>query len=347
MARFTLADLAILLNAKLLTDDKKCAVDGIATLQEAKGTQISFYSGQASYHEQLLRTKAAAVILGVANSKDCPVSSLIVEEPYLCYARASKLFGRHQQAAGRKAGQGAVHPSACIHEDARIHAEAVVGPYCCVGTGTDIGAGTILHAHVHIGRGCQLGEDCRLDPGVCIEDGVQVGNEVTMHANTVVGSDGFGYAWDSQRKGWEKIHQIGSVRIGNRVELGAMCTINRGALGDTIIEDGTKMDSQVHIGHNARVGAHSALAASCAIGGSTVLGEGCRLGGGVCIVNNLRIAKGVEIISNSTVFQDIKQPGRYGGHAAYELKNWRRNVLRQPQMHELFARVTDLEKHRS
>ena len=343
MARFTLSDLARSLNIKFVGDGKR-QIDGIATLKDATQTDISFYSGKMRYREDLKRTKAAAVILASRDSQYCPVDMLITDNPYLDYARLSNFFGRHQHNA-RAWEQSSVHPSACIHNDANIHPEAIIGPHCCVGEHSCIGAGTVLSSHASVGRSSTIGRNCRIEAGVRIEDDVNIGDETAIHCNSVVGSDGFGYAWDAKTGTWTKIHQVGGVRIGAQVEIGALCTVNRGALADTIIEDGVKIDSQVHIAHNVRLGAGTIIAAGSKIGGSSVLGAGCRVSGFVCISNDLHIVSGVEIIAHSMVFQDIRKPGRYAGYPAYAVNDWRRNVAQQSQVHKLFARVSKLEKH--
>lgn len=172
-----------------------------------------------------------------------------------------------------------------------------------------------------------------------------MGNDVVVQSNTVVGSDGFGYAWNKSKTGWDKIYQLGGVQVGNEVEIGAMSTINCGALDDTVIEDGVKMDCQVHLAHNVRVGAATAMAANAMVAGSTELGKRCRIGGGVRIMNGIKIADEVELIAGSVVFQTIPKSGRYGGIPAYPLKDWMKNSINQSKLHSLFNRVDRLEKN--
>lgn len=334
---------AELLHAELRGDVER-SIDGLASLGLAGPTDISFYTGNPKYRHLLSTTRAGAVVLRKGDADRCFRDVLMVSQPYLCYARISAEFYRAGIGSPGTADARGVHPTAVVHEDARVSPDAVVGAHSYVGAGTVVGARTRVFAGVYIGEHCVLGEDCRLDSGVRLVRNVRLGNEVVIHGNTVVGSDGFGYAWNADGSGWEKIYQLGGVRIGDRVEIGAMSTINCGALDDTVIEDGVKMDCQIHIAHNARVGADTAMAANAMVAGSTVLGKRCRVAGGVRVGDNLSIADDVEIIMGSCVFQDIPEAGSYSGIPAYPLRDWKRNSANQGRLHDLFARVGDLEK---
>lgn len=342
MVAFNLTELAELLNARLRGDGKR-SISGIASLTAAKPTDISFYTGQPGHRASLQKTRAAAVIIRAQDVNHCSMDTLVVDDPYLCYARASAAFTKSASKRSSAKDEAGIHPSAVVHENASIASDAVIGPHCHIGAGSSIGRGTQLVSAVFIGNDCVVGQNCYLDAGVCLRDDVRIGNDAIIHSNTVIGSDGFGFAWNTKDGHWEKIHQLGGVRIGNNVEIGAANTIDCGALDDTVIEDGVKTDNQIHIAHNVRIGAHTVCAASVAIGGSTTLGKRCRLGGCVSIINNLSIADDVEILVGSSVYRDIKKPGRYGGAPAYPIRDWRKNAIHLPRIHNLFSRVKTLE----
>ncbi len=331
----SLGRLAEILDAELRGDAGR-SIRGLAALDAAGDEQLSFYNGQRDYREALRNTRAGAVLLAANAAADCPVDCLVLEDPYLGYARSSALFAPVvQPAAG-------VHPSAVVEAGAVVAPGASIGPHCFVGEGAEI-AKARLDAGVSVGRDARVGTGCHLHAGVVLEPGVVLGCEVTVHGGAVLGADGFGFAFGD--RGWEKIFQLGGVRIGDEVEIGAQSTIDRGALGDTVIGTGVKIDNQVHIAHNVQVGAHTAIAGCTGIAGGVRIGARCRIGGGCGISNGLRIADGTVIHPGSTVYRDIEEAGAYcSGARLQPARHWRRTYAATSRLPEILRRIDALEK---
>jgi len=331
----SLGHLAELLDAELRGDAGR-SIRGIAALDTASGEQLSFYNGRRDYREALQNTRAGAVLLTESAAADCPVDCLVLEDPYLAYARSSALFAPVvHPAAG-------VHPSAVIEAGATVDPGASIGPHCFVGEGAEIAAAR-LDAGVSVGRDARVGAGCHLHAGVVLESGVVMGCKVTVHGCAVLGADGFGFAFGA--RGWEKIFQLGGVRVGDEVEIGAHSTIDRGALGDTVIGDGVKIDNQVHIAHNVQVGAHTAIAGCTGIAGGVRIGARCQIGGRCGIINGLRIADGTVLHPGSMVYQDIEKPGAYcSGGRLQPAPGWRRAYTAMPRLPEILRRIDALEK---
>ncbi|MFM7332534.1 MAG: UDP-3-O-(3-hydroxymyristoyl)glucosamine N-acyltransferase [Brachymonas sp.] len=302
-------------------------IERIAPLKTAALGSISFLS-HARYAAQLAQTQASCVILAADSlvaAKDYLARGgicIVTPQPYLYYARLSQWWRKESQ---NKQPSG-IHPSAVVHETAQVHTSAVVGPLCIVGAHASIGASTRLTARVSVGERCAIGERCILHPGV------------------VIGADGFGFAPRAD-KSWEKIEQLGAVRIGNDVEIGANTCIDRGALDDTVIEDGVKLDNLIQIGHNVHIGRHTAMAGNAGVAGSARIGAYCTVGGGAVILGHLEIADHVHISASSTVMRSITEPGTYTGMFPIDTrKQWEKNAVSLRQLDELRKRVRELEK---
>ena len=325
----SLGELAVRFGCKL-KGDPDARVNHVAKLEAATPDAVSFLANP-KYRAYLATTRAGVVVLDEASAADCSVPVLVTKAPYLVYARiASVLHPPPNLPPG-------VHVSAVVDAAADVH------PTAHIAANVVIGAGCRIAAHVAIGPGCVLGmnviiaQDTRLMANVTLCDGTVLGERCIVNPHAVIGSEGFGFAPD-QVGGWVKVPQVGSVRIGNDVEIGACTTIDRGAIGDTVIEDGVKLDNQIQIAHNVHIGAHTAMAACVGISGSTVIGRHCMIAGQVGIAGHLNICDNVVITGKSMVSASINKPGVYSGSLhAEEAGKFRRNAAR-------FARLDDLAK---
>jgi UDP-3-O-[3-hydroxymyristoyl] glucosamine N-acyltransferase len=293
-------------------------VSRVATLTHAEPGALSFLANPR-YRRQMESTRATAVVLGPENAAGCPVAALIDPNPYLAYARvAALLHPAHEAAPG-------IHPSAVVSESAHIAASASVAPLALIEDGAHIGERVLVGPGCIVQRGARVGADSRLIARVNLYPGVQIGQRCILHAGAVVGADGFGFAASAGT--WIKVPQVGGVRIGDDVEIGANTTIDRGAIEDTVVEDGVKLDNQIQVGHNVTIGAHTAVAGCVGISGSTTIGQRCMIGGGVGIAGHLTIADDVVVTGCSLVSASIKQAGSYSsGMPAVETRLWRRMV---------------------
>ncbi|MEE8321106.1 MAG: UDP-3-O-(3-hydroxymyristoyl)glucosamine N-acyltransferase, partial [Gammaproteobacteria bacterium] len=297
----TLGEIAEQIKANL-HGDPACLIKGLNTLQGARKGELSFLSNRR-YLRFLKTTNASAVILSMDDLESCPVNALVMEDPYLGYARAATYL--------YPAGQ----PSPVISQNAVINSETEIDETVSVGPNAVIGSNVSIGSHSCIGPGCvigdnvSIGDNAFLHANVTLVDGITVGSRVILHPGVVVGSDGFGLARDKEK--WVKIPQIGSVRIGDDVEIGANSTIDRGALDDTVIEDGVKIDNQVQIGHNVRIGAHTAIAGCVGVAGSASIGRRCMIGGAAAIGGHLEIVDDVIITGMSSVANSIRKAGTY------------------------------------
>jgi UDP-3-O-[3-hydroxymyristoyl] glucosamine N-acyltransferase len=335
MTTFTLQAIAEHLKVPF-QGDATCRLSSLANLAQAQAHQLSFLSNK-QYAPHLVTTQAGAVIVKQGQEVPAHLNVIWVTDPYQAFAQISALFDQRVPVAL------GIHATAVIASSATIDGTARIGPHCTVGEGVTIGAGTELVAGVVIGDGSQLGQHCLIYPNTVIYHGVTLGDYVIVHAGTVIGSDGFGFA--RRPDGWTKIHQLGGVRVGNHVEIGAGCTIDRGALDDTIIEDGAILDNQVHLAHNCRVGPRTAIAGCTGIAGSTSIGADCTMGGMVAIAGHIDIADQVHINGSTVVTSSIEQPGHYGSGTVFQdVKTWRRNAVRFGQLNEWVERIKKLEK---
>jgi UDP-3-O-[3-hydroxymyristoyl] glucosamine N-acyltransferase len=331
-------ELAERLGARLL-GDAAVQLSGLGSLEHAGPGQLSHLSSRP-YRRLLAGTRASAVLLREADAAACPCTALVVDEPYVAYAEASRWFA---PAAAAVAG---IDVRASLHASSQVDPTAHVGPGVVIGAGTIVGARCVIGANTVIGAGCTLAEDVRLYPNVTLYDDVHLGARSVVHSATVIGADGFGYARD--RRGVQrKIAQLGGVRIGADVEIGASTTIDRGAIDDTVIEDGVKIDNQVQVGHNCHIGAHTVICGCVGIVGSTRIGSHCVLGGGVGVGGDgpVTLAKGVVVSGMSHVAQSVEQPGVYSaGTLLAPTREWKRNALRLRELDALARRLRALER---
>ncbi|HUF72456.1 MAG TPA: UDP-3-O-(3-hydroxymyristoyl)glucosamine N-acyltransferase [Gammaproteobacteria bacterium] len=311
-------------------------VSRVATLDSATPDAISFLANPL-YRSRLKTTGAGAVILDSASSPDCPVPCLIAANPYAVYAQvACELHPAVSPGAG-------IHPDASVAPTASVAAGAFIGPRAVVGAGATIGDGAVVGAGAVIGERVSIGGQTRIAPLVSVLDGVTIGARCIVHSGAVIGADGFGFAEDDGR--WIKVPQIGSVVVGDDVEIGANTTIDRGSIEDTVIEDGVKLDNLVQIAHNVCVGAHTVMAAMSGAAGSTKIGKRCKVGGGVAIVGHLSICDDVMFTFRSVVTKSVTEPGIYGGSLqAREASKWRRSAARFKQLDEMHDSLKRLER---
>lgn len=333
----SLLDLAQQLELELI-GDPATIVTGIATLEKAGPGQLSFFHNHL-YHSQLLTTHASAVILGREHISACPTACLIAANPYLAYAKASLLFSTPSVPHTTSHASAQVDATARVDDSAILEANAVIGADTIIGKGVRIGANTVIGAY------CVIADQTRLYPNVTVYDGVKIGERSIIHSGAVIGSDGFGFAFDGSR--YHKIAQLGSVRLGNDVEVGAATSIDRGALEDTVIEDGVKIDNQVQIAHNVRIGANTVVCGCSAIAGSSVIGKNCIIAGGVGVINHVNICDGVTVTAMSLVNQSITKPGVYSsGTGLSDSASWKKNIVRFRQLDDIWKRLLRLEKSR-
>jgi len=332
---YTLKELATLLDARLVGDGD-CRIESIGTLANAHPGQLSFLSNSA-YIDQLSSSKASAIIIEEKFADACNTNKLISPEPYLCFAKATGLFIKPRPVAG------AIHPSAVIDATAELADSAVVGANAVIGANVSIGAHTIIGAGCTIAANCRLGADCELHNNVTLYHDVSLGSNVIIHSGAVIGADGFGFAFDGEKS--IKIHQLGGVQIGDFVDIGAGTTIDRGAIEDTIIETGVKIDNQVQIGHNCRIGAHTVICGCAAIAGSVTIGKYCIMGGASGAVGHITIADKVQVSAMSLVSKSITEPGMYSSGTGHMKTNvWKRNIVRFQQLDSIARRLKEIEK---
>lgn len=319
-----------------LKGDANVQVTTVASLSNADSDSLSFLSS-SSFKQQLATTKAAVVILRAADVADCPTACLVHEDPYACYARVAAAL--HPAPAV----QPGVHVLASVSDSARVAASAQIGAFVSIGDRTTIGENTYIGPGCVIGSDCEIGANGRMLANVTVVRDASVGERFLFHPGTVIGSDGFGNAMTAE--GWVKVPQLGGIRIGNDVEIGANCTLDLGALGDTIIDNGVRIDNLVHIAHNVRVGEHTAIAGQCGFSGSVVIGKRCMFGGQSAVAGHIEICDDVIVLGKGMITKSITEPGTYGtGIPSLPVKEWGRMVARVRRLDKLIQRVTDLEK---
>ncbi|WP_316838323.1 UDP-3-O-(3-hydroxymyristoyl)glucosamine N-acyltransferase [Pseudohalioglobus sediminis] len=319
-----------------LDGDAQRTVSGLATLASAGPDDISFLSNK-KYASQLLDTRAAAVILHPDLASQCPVATLATADPYLAFARSTALFDRSP------AQPEGIHPAATVSPGAVIANDASIGPNAVVEAGARVGSGASIGANAYIGHNTEIGAGTRIQPGVVIYHNVKLGARCRVHSQAVLGADGFGFA--PGPGGWEKIHQLGGVSIGDDVEIGACTTIDRGALDDTVIEDGAIIDNLVQIAHNCRIGKNTAIAGCTGLAGSTIIGANCTLAGGVGVVGHVEICDGVHVTGMTMVTRSITEPGSYSsGTPMATTREWRKSAVRFSQLERIQQRLAALEK---
>lgn len=336
MSHYLLDELALLVDANLIGDGD-VEITGIGGAALASNGQVTFIADK-KYLPSLSESSASAVLLSSPLDNCAVPNQLIVADPYLAYAKLTLVFDN------RPKTPNAIHPSAVVAETAQIGVGVKVAPHCVIEAGAIIGDNTELCAGAVVGPNAVLGTDCLLHANVTIAHNCTLGNNVKIHSGTTIGSDGFGYA-PSKEEGWVKIHQLGRVIIGNGVEIGANCAIDRGAIQDTIIEDGVIIDNLVHIAHNVQVGQRTAIAGCVGIAGSTVIGSGCTIAGFVAINGHLTIADNVHFNGGTIVTKSIDEAGHYAsGSPMQDVRAWRRTMVRVGQLDELVGRVKKLEE---
>ena len=336
ISSFKLCELAEQFNLRY-EGNGETLIEGVGTLSDANDSQISFLSNP-SYRGQLKTTRAAAVILSPDDAADCPVNTLIADNPYVSYAKIAVLFDPRNAPVAGFHPSASIDSAATIGRDVHIGANAVIGPGCHIDDACSIGPGCVLLAD------CRLGSNSRLGANVTLCEGVHVGKRTIIHPGAVIGSDGFGLAFENDH--WVKIPQLGSVRIGDDCEIGANTTIDRGAIGDTIIEDDVRLDNQIQIGHNVHIGAHSALAGMVGISGSTRIGKYCMFAGASGTVGHIQVADRTTVQGQSMVTKSITEPGTVwsASLAAQPLRQWNRSIVHLRRLDKLARRVLNLEK---
>ena len=337
-----IAELAALLGGELVGDGS-IAVSRIGPLEGASAETISFLSNPR-YQPQLAASQAGCVIVGPASREAAAArgAAIVCSDPYLAFARLTQWWAA-QRRGPLVAG---VHRSAVVEEGAVIDPSASVGAMAYVGAGARIGAGAVVGVQAHVGAGAEVGAGTLLKPHVVLGDGCRIGARGIVHSGAVIGADGFGFAPDKAAGGrWEKIEQLGSVWIGDDVEIGANTCIDRGALDDTVLEDGVKLDNLVQIGHNVRVGAHSAFAGCVGVAGSAKIGRHCTAGGGAIILGHLELVDHVHITAASVVTRSILKPGQYSGlFPLDDNASWEKNAATLKQLYTLRERLRNLER---
>jgi UDP-3-O-[3-hydroxymyristoyl] glucosamine N-acyltransferase len=326
----TLSALVAALGGELVgASSPEQVVSGIAPLENATPRDISFLSNP-KYQSQLLTSQAGCVIVAPAQAELARQrgACIVTEQPYVYFAKLTQLWKQWRDTA-RAAECGdvpepAIHPTAVVDTRAQIHPTARIGPLCVIERGARIGADTVLASRVTVGFDCVIGARC------------------VLHSGVVIGADGFGFAPHNGE--WIKIEQLGAVRIGNDVEIGANTCIDRGALQDTVIEDGVKLDNLIQIGHNVHIGAHTAMAGCVGVAGSAKIGAHCTIGGGAIVLGHLTLADHVNISAATVVTKSVLQPGHYTGMFPLdENAKWERNAATLKQLYQLRERIKTLE----
>lgn len=334
-SHYTLAELAEGLDVAI-KGDPDCLIEGVCTIQEGQPGRVAFLLNPL-YKKYLSDTKASAVILLSDYAEICPVNALICRDPYYIYAKMAGYFN------DRPESKRGIHPSVVVGESCEIDSTVSIAPHCVIGDHVKIAANVVINAGCVIGARTEIGEDSYFYPNVTLYHGVSIGKRVIIASGTVVGSDGFGMA---KHKGqWHKVPQLGRVIIQDDVEIGANCAIDRGAIGDTVIEKGAKLDNLIQIGHNVRIGESTAIAAFVGVSGSTEIGKNGLIGGQAGFAGHLTIADNVVITGGTAVSRSIKQPGVYSSGVGGVVTNheWRKNSARFNRLEKLIDRVKALE----
>ena len=344
---YSLAEIAAFLGAEL-RGNATLRISGLNTLQNARAGELAFLANE-KYSSQLSSSKASAVIMAAkhlssqtsasqsSDSTQYQGAVLILDNPYLGYARISQWFDRAPQAVP------GIHPSAVIADSVTLGADVAIGANVVVEADAVIGAGSYLGAGAYIGARSRLGDNARISANVSIYHDVIVGQGVTIHSGSVIGADGFGFAPDGTGQ-WLKIYQIGGVEIGDNVEIGACTTIDRGALGDTRIGNGVIIDNHVQIAHNVVIGNNCALASYSGLAGSATMGNNCILAGDACVVGHVTICDNVQITARGLVTKSINEPGSYSsGMPLMKTREWRKNAVRMSQLDAMARRLKNVE----
>ena len=329
-----LTELAALVDGELVGEDG--TINRVDTLQNAESGAISFLAN-SKYRKHLADTRASAVILDGSVLESCPVASIVVNNPYLAFAKILSFLNQESEI------QPGIHPSAIIDPDANISSAAWVGPGAVIEKNAVIGAGCSIGPGCVVQHDTRVGDNTRLVANVVLCHHVEIGQGCILHPGVVIGADGFGIANDNGI--WIKVPQIGTVVLGDDVEIGANTTIDRGALQNTVLGNGVKLDNQIQVGHNVSIGAHTVIAGCTAIAGSTRVGEHCAIGGGVGIGGHLEITDHVQLTGMSMVTKSILKPGIYSsGMSVMPNSEWKRNHARLRRLGDTNKKIHDLEK---
>ncbi len=331
---YTIQEIANHLSAEV-RGESSYIVSSLSTLTSAKPDQLSFVAN-SRYRQHLGTTNAGAVIIALEDESYYSGNAIVCEDPYLAYAKVSRMFER------------SVIDSPGISDNAAVDDSAVVSSSACIGSGVRLAAACVVGDNVVIGANCVIGADCRIGngtiihPNVTLYHDVMIGNDCIVHGGAVIGADGFGFAKNGAK--WDKISQLGGVRIGDNVEIGACTTIDRGALDDTVIEDGVILDNQIQIAHNVNIGRNTAIAACTAVAGSTKIGAQCTIAGACGITGHITIAEGTHVTAMSIVTKSITEAGVYSsGTGMQPNKQWKKNVVRFRQLDDLARRIKSIE----
>ncbi len=334
MVNVTLAELADLIDGRL-EGDPNCRVCAIEPIESAGSTAITFLSSDKNAH-LLASTSAGCVVLNEKAALQFSGNRLVVTDPYFAYAQLSVYFDPRENIDG-------IHPTAVVAKSASIAPDVGIGANCVIGENVSIGRGSELYPGSVVGNNSVIGDNCLIHANVTIYERIMIGSHVVIHSGSVIGSDGFGFA--PSRSGWKKIHQLGQVVIGDKVEIGASTAIDRGALGDTVIAEGVIIDNQVHIAHNVKIGKNSAIAGCVGIAGSTSLGENCTVAGAVAINGHITIADNSHFHGGTIVTKGNESSGHFASATPLlDVKKWRRISVRYSQLDEIASRIKKLEK---
>jgi len=323
-----------------LHGSREVVIERLAPLATARFTDLAFIS-QARYANQLQTTQAGALIVP-ASMQEAALqrgACIVTENPYLYFARLTQWWlNEHDERA-----KPVVDPLASVHPTAQVADDVDIGPFAVVAAGARIARGARIGAHVVVAAGASIGADSRLYPRVSVGERCVVGARCVLHPGVVIGADGFGFA---QHQGqWVKIEQLGAVRIGDDVEIGANTCIDRGALDDTVIENGVKLDNLIQIGHNVHIGAHTAMAGNAGVAGSATIGAHCTVGGGAVVLGHLSLADGVHVSAASVVTRSINKPGHYTGMFPIDDNAaWEKNAASLKQLNRLRERLKAVEQ---
>ncbi len=318
-----------------LVGDGNVRIRQVATLESAGPGDIAFVA-QKRYLAQLGTCRASAVIVGADAREATPMPRIVAANPYAYYAAVASLLNPPE------AVRPGVHRTATVDKTARVAASAEVGPYAVIGKGAHVGANTVIGAGCFLGADSRIGAETRLYPRVTVYHACRIGARCIIHSGAVIGADGFGIANDAGT--WRKIPQLGGVSIGDDVEVGANTTIDRGALEDTVIGNGVKLDNQIQIAHNVSIGDHTAIAACAGIAGSARIGKHCALGGASMIYGHITITDGVSVSAGTLIMKSLDEPGTYTGVYPFASHpRWLKNAAHLRQLDDLVRRVRELE----
>lgn len=337
---YTLSELISNLISELditILGDPNTLITGVSTIQDAQPQHITFLTNPL-YSKHLATTKASAVILTPDYENSCPVNALVTANPYYVYAKIAAFFDP------RSLAKPGVHSSAVIGENCEIDSSASIGAKCVIGDAVKIGPGVVMGPSCVVGELSEIGEDSRFDANVTIYDRIKIGKRVTISSGAVIGSDGFGIA---KHKSWQKVPQLGRVIIEDDVDIGANSCIDRGAIDDTLIARGAKLDNLIQVGHNVKIGENTAIAGCVAIAGSATIGKNCLIGGRAAINGHISIADNVIITGGTSVTKSIREPGMYSSGVFGVMTNteWRKSSARFNRLENLMQRIKQLESH--